>query len=113
MKKFIYKICSTREWNEFKKKRKFYGTKKDLLDGYIHFSKKNQIKSTLKKHFFGQDKLILLKVDTSKLENLIWEKSTGNKIFPHLYSYLLLKSVKKIYKIRLKKNGLHFFSSNY
>jgi uncharacterized protein (DUF952 family) len=113
MKKFIYKICSKFEWSNFQKKKIFHGTKKDIADGYIHFSDKNQVKSTLKRYFFGQDKLILLKVDTSKLENLIWEKSAGSKIFPHLYSYLLLKSVKKIYKIRLKKNGLHFFSSNY
>ena len=113
MKKFIYKICSKFEWSNFQKKKIFRGTKQDIADGYIHFSDKNQVKSTLKRHFFGQDKLILLKVDTSKLENLIWEKSTGNKIFPHLYSYLILKRVKKIYKIRLKKNGLHFFSSDY
>ena len=113
MKKFIYKICSKFEWSNFKKKKIFYGTKLDIIDGYIHFSDKNQVKSTLKKHFFGKDKLILLKVDTSKLENLIWEKSANSKIFPHLYSHLSLKSVKKTYEIRLKKNGLHFFSSNY
>jgi uncharacterized protein (DUF952 family) len=109
MKKFIYKICSTLEWSNFQKRKFFYGTKQDITDGYIHFSAKNQIKSTLKKHFFRRDKLILLKVDTSKLENLIWEKSTDSKIFPHLYSYLILKSVKKTYKICLKKNGLYFF----
>ena len=113
MKRFIYKICNEFEWLNFQKKKIFYGTKKDKTDGYIHFSDKNQIKSTLKKHFFKRNKLILLKVDTLKLESLIWEKSAGSKIFPHLYSNLSLKSVKKTYKIRLKKNGLHFFSSNY
>ena len=51
MKKFIYKICETSEWNTFKRKKKFYGTEKDLLDGYIHFSNRNQVKATLKKHF--------------------------------------------------------------
>ena len=95
-----------------RQKNFFYGTKQDIIDGYIHFSDKKQVKSTLKKHFFRKDKLILLKVETTKLENLIWEKSAGNKIFPHLYSYLRLKSVNKIYKIYLKKNGIHFFSSN-
>ena len=113
MKKFIYKICSKIEWSNFKKKNFFYGTEQDIIDGYIHFSTKEQVKSTLKKHFFGRDKLILLKVDISKLENLIWEKSAANKIFPHLYSHLSLKSVKKTYKIILKKNGLHFFLSKY
>jgi uncharacterized protein (DUF952 family) len=113
MKKFIYKICSNLEWLNFKKKQKFYGTTQDIKDGYIHFSDKNQVKSTLNKHFFGKDKLILLKIDTSKLQKLIWEKSASGIIFPHLYSHLNLKSVKKKYKVILKKNGSHFFSSNY
>jgi len=43
MIKFVYKICTILEWTKFKKK-KFFGTKKNLLDGYIHFSNGNQIK---------------------------------------------------------------------
>ena len=88
MKKFIYKICSKLEWLNFQKKQKFYGTRQDIIDGYIHFSDKNQVISTLSKLFFGKDKLILLKVDTSKLENLIREKSTGGKIFVRMLKYV-------------------------
>ena len=40
MENFIYKICKEDEWNNAKKIGKFKGTKKDLIDGYIHFSKK-------------------------------------------------------------------------
>jgi len=109
MKKFIYKICSKSEWSNFKKKKIFYGTKQDIVDGYIHFSNKSQVKLTLNKHFFKKDKLILLQVEISKLKNLTWEKSNAGKIFPHLYSFLTLKSVKKSYKILLKKNEYHFF----
>lgn len=111
VKKFIYKICTEKEWKNFKKNFFFFGTKQDILDGYIHFSAKNQIRSTLTKHFFKKDKLILLKVDASKLENLKWEKSAEDIFFPHLYSYLNLKDIKKNYKISLKKNGLHSFFS--
>ena len=100
MRKFIYKICHKSEWFNFKKKKIFYGTKKDLLDGYIHFSNKNQVKSTLKKYYFNKKKLVLLKVDTSKLKNLFWEKSLDGTLFPHLYSYLNLKSVKKVVDIK-------------
>ena len=113
MKKFIYKICSKLEWSNLQKKKIFYGTEKDIIDGYIHFSNKNQVKSTLYKYFFKKKKLILLKVDATKLENLVWEKSTEGELFPHLYSYLNLKDVKKKYKISLKKNGVHFFSSKH
>ena len=107
--KFVYKICTKSEWQVIKKKGQLTGSKKDLEDGFIHFSGDDQVAGTLKKFYQNQNDLILLKVDTSKLENLIWEKSTGNKIFPHLYSYLILKRVKKIYKIRLKKKRSTFF----
>ena len=49
MENFIYKICKEDDWKNAEKMGKFNGTEKDLNDGYIHFSKKNQIESTLKK----------------------------------------------------------------
>tara|TARA_B110000014_G_scaffold129036_1_gene88938 strand:- start:648 stop:992 length:345 start_codon:yes stop_codon:yes gene_type:complete len=110
MRKFIYKICTSSEWSNFKKNEKFFGSKQDLVDGYIHLSNKNQIQATLKKHYYNKSKLILLKVKTASLKNLIWEKSTEGKLFPHLYSYIKLKDIKKNFKISLKKNGLHYLS---
>ena len=65
-----------------KKEKKFYGTKKDLLDGYIHFSKINQVKKTLKKHFFKKNNLILLKVKVLKLKKLKWEKIERRRNVP-------------------------------
>ena len=110
MTKFVYKICSVNEWNKFQKEKKLYGTKKDLLDGYIHLSIRSQIRATLKKHFFKVDNLVLLKIKTLKLKKLKWEKSKGGKVFPHLYSFLYLKNVKSVHKITLKKNSLHSIS---
>ena len=41
------------------------------------FQRKNQIKPTLKKHFFNQDQLLLIKVTVLNLKNLKWEKVTN------------------------------------
>ena len=112
MNKFIYKICTTSEWRILKKEKKFYGTKKDLLDGYIHFSKINQVKKTLKKHFFKKNNLILLKVKVLKLKKLKWEKSKEDEMFPHLYSFLDIEDIKSINKIFLLKTGLHSVIKN-
>mgnify|MGYP001238680421 CR=1 FL=1 len=105
--KFVYKICNLSEWSSLKKNKLFCGTKKDLIDGFIHLSNKKQVKKTLKKHFLNQDKLILLKIETTKLKKLVWEKSPDGALFPHLYSYLNIRYVKKNYKILFKKNGSH------
>ena len=107
MDNFIYKICLIEEWKAAKKSRIFKGTKKDLIDGYIHFSIKKQLSSTLKKYFFKQDKLIILKVELLNLENLKWEKSQSGEMFPHLYSHLILKNVKDAFNITLNNDGTH------
>ena len=106
MENFIYKICKEDDWNNAEKIGKFKGTKKDLNDGYIHFSKKNQINSTLKKYFFNQGQLILIKVEVSNLKNLRWERSQTEELYPHLYSTLNLENVKSTFKIALK-SGTH------
>ena len=109
MSKFIFKICSLLEWEKFKKEKIFFGTKKDLTDGYIHLSKKSQVENTLKTHFFKKSKLVLLKLDTVGLKKLKWEKSEEGLVFPHLYSNIKLKSIKSVYKIELSKNGFYHF----
>ena len=52
-------------------------------------------------------KLILLKIDTLNLNNIILEKSSDGLLFPHLYSFLDLKHVKKVFKIFLNTKGKH------
>tara|TARA_B100000795_G_scaffold153984_1_gene115415 strand:- start:108 stop:386 length:279 start_codon:yes stop_codon:yes gene_type:complete len=67
--KFVFKICTKSEWQEVKKKGQLTGSKKDLEDGYIHFSGGDQVAGTLKKFYENQKDLILLKVDTLKLDH--------------------------------------------
>ena len=67
---FVYKICTKSEWHEINSKGQLTGSKKDLEDGYIHFSGEDQVKGTLIKYYSKQKDLVLLKVDAFKLENL-------------------------------------------
>ena len=59
--KFIYKICSKKELEDAKNKNQFKGSKKDLDDGFIHFSREEQVEGTLNKYYLNQKDLILLK----------------------------------------------------
>ena len=91
--KFIYKICTKSEIQEAKNKGQFIGSKKDLEDGYIHFSVEDQVKGTLKKYYSKQKELILLKVETLKLDHLIYEQASDGNMFPHLYSPLDISTI--------------------
>ena len=111
--KFVYKICSKFELHEYKKKGKLTGSKKDLEDGYIHFSGEDQVEDTLKKFYTNQKDLILLKVDTLKLDHLLWEQASDGNMFPHLYSALDITNVVDEFEITLNDDGSHNLPANF
>ena len=111
--KFIYKICSKSELKDAKNKGQFIGSKKDLEDGFIHFSGEDQVEGTLKKYYSNQKDLLLLKVDTLKLDHLIWEQASDGNMFPHLYSSLDLSNVVDEFEISLKDDGSHVLPENF
>ena len=111
--KFIYKICTKSDLLEAKNKNKFMGSKKDLEDGYIHFSGEEQVGSTLQKYYSNQENLKLLKVDTLKLDHLLWEQASDGNMFPHLYSALDLSNVIEEFELTLGEGGLHILPSNF
>ena len=111
--KFIYKICTKSELQEAKSKGQFVGSKKDLDDGFIHFSSEEQVKGTLKKYYSNQKELMLLKVDTLKLDHLIWEQTSDGNMFPHLYSSLDLSNVVEEFEVSLNDDGSHVLPDNF
>ncbi len=90
---FVYKICTKKELDNFKEIKLWQGTKKDIEDGFIHFSNKDQVETTLKKYYSDQKNLVLLKIKTNKLEKLVWEDIGNGEKFPHLYSTLSIDNV--------------------
>ena len=105
--KHIYKIINKNEWQKVKDEGPYSGSKKDIEDGYIHFSSEEQVEGNLKKYYSNQTDIILLKVDTLKLDNLIWEQASDGNMFPHLYSSLDLTNVVEELEIILDEEGNH------
>ena len=111
--KFIYKIIENDEWKKVKLTGTYSGSSKDLEDGYIHFSGKEQVGSTLQKYYSNQENLKLLKVDTLKLYHLLWEQASDGNMFPHLYSALDLSNVIEEFELTLGEDGLHILPANF
>ena len=105
--KYIFKILDKEEWNNAKKDGKFSGSSKDIKDGYIHFSEEEQVQETLKKYYYKQENLILLKVNTLNLEHLVWENASNGDMYPHLYSTLDIVNVEDEFELILNKDGSH------
>ena len=110
---FVYKICTKPEWQKIKNNGQLIGSQKDLEDGYIHFSGEDQIEETLKKFYFNQKDLILLKVATLKLDHLVWEQASDGSMFPHLYSSLDISNIVDEFEIILRNDGSHLLPTNF
>ncbi|MBD3664269.1 DUF952 domain-containing protein [Sulfitobacter aestuariivivens] len=105
----IFKIFRTEEWTALRKDGVTDGAPIDVADGYVHFSTAAQAEETAAKHFSGQDGLYLLAVDAGALgDELKWEVSRGDALFPHLYRKLHLKDVVWAQPLPLA-NGVHQF----
>lgn len=108
----IYKICPAAMWRQAKADGVFRGSPVDLADGFIHFSTAAQARETAAKHFAGQRDLVLVAVDSEKLQgDLKWEPSRGGALFPHLYAPLDVKSVANVVELPLGADGQHVFPS--
>jgi uncharacterized protein (DUF952 family) len=86
---YIYKVTSRSAFAPARDDGIFRGMPIDAQDGYMHFSTASQLAETLRRHFAGQDELVLLAVRTADLgDALKWEPSRGGDLFPHLYADL-------------------------
>ncbi len=105
----IFKIFRSDEWTALREAGESAGAPVDLADGYIHFSTAEQAPETAAKHFAGEDRLMLLAVETDRLgSDLKWEVSRGNQLFPHLYRNLRLEDVAWAQPLPVV-NGTHQF----
>lgn len=110
MNHLIYKICPIALWNEAEKQGEFTGAAIDIEDGYIHFSTAEQSVETAAKHFAGQTDLYLIAVDADQLgDDLKYEVSRGNALFPHLYAPLKMDAVIWVKPLPLADDGQHVF----
>ena len=104
----IYKICPASAWREAERLGVYRGSADDARDGFIHFSGASQVVETARKHFSGQSGLFLIEVDADALgDQLRWERSRNDELFPHLYGELDLGSVTNVMDMPLRSDGTH------
>jgi uncharacterized protein (DUF952 family) len=77
------------------------------------FLEKIKLKELLKSIILIKENLVLLKVETLKLDHLIWEQASDGNMFPHLYSSLDLSNVVDEFEITLNDDGIHELPDNF
>ncbi|CUK06072.1 hypothetical protein RUE5091_02801 [Ruegeria denitrificans] len=90
----IYKIFQADEWATLQDQGASDGAPIDISDGYVHFSTAEQAAETAAKHFAGIEGLTLLTCDADAMgDDLKWEVSRGDALFPHLYRQIRMTDV--------------------
>ncbi len=103
----IYKIASRQDWDDASKQGAYRGSADDLRDGFIHFSTRDQLAETARKHFAGRNDLVLIAIDPLPLgQALKWEASRGGALFPHLYADLPTASALSVHQLTLRADGV-------
>ncbi len=106
----IFKICPAPLWRAAEAAGVFRGAPVDLADGYIHLSTAAQVRETAARHFAGQEDLVLIAVDPTRLgDALRYEPSRGGDLFPHLYAPLPTSAVLWVTPLPLGPDGRHVF----
>ncbi len=89
----IFKIVPRTEWAEITDA--YEGSAHDRAGGFMHLSTRSQLAETLRRHYAGQDDLLLVAADPARLGRLLkWEHAPSRgEDFPHLYGVLLTSAV--------------------
>src|SRR5690606_20606594 len=77
----IYKILARAEWEAAVAAGRYAGSAVDARDGFIHFSTAAQAPETARRHFAGQDGLVVVELEADELgPDLKWEPSRGGEL---------------------------------
>ena len=110
----IYYVCDGETWRTESTTDDYVGSSDDLRDGFMHFSTKAQVRTSVALHRAGQVGLVLLIVETEALgTGLKWEPSRGGQLFPHFYGKMPRNAVLEIIELPLGPDGTHEFPVGY
>jgi uncharacterized protein (DUF952 family) len=102
---FILHICPARDWETAQRLGEYCPASLEL-EGFIHFSRREQVLRVANHFYRGHQELVLLWVDPSRLSaSLLWEP-VGGDTFPHLYGPLNLDAVSAVTPFPCDNHGV-------
>lgn len=88
-------MCSAFAWKEALNEGE-YSAESLISEGFIHFSKPDQLLEVANTYYHGQSDLVLLWVNPEMLEAALKWDPVGPTVFPHLYGKLNLDAVQAV-----------------
>ena len=102
----VYKVFTDSDFDLLLIEGETQGTMTDLRDGFIHFSTREQLCNTIRKHFNMYTQVVILAFKESDLKSkLRWEASRNGELFPHYYD--TLRYSQTLYQVELKNRKVN------
>lgn len=103
----IYHLTHKDSWKQ-SQKIDFYAPLSFEKEGFIHCSTKEQVLPTANRHFHGDTSLILLIINTDKVESKVVFEDTDDRgeKHPHVYGKLPLIAVEHVFSLKPDNNGV-------
>ena len=87
-KMLIYHVVLPAVWEMFKGQPSYEAASLET-EGFIHCSYANQLETVLERYYKNAGKVLILSIETEKLESKwVEDPSTNNEIYPHIYGKL-------------------------
>jgi uncharacterized protein (DUF952 family) len=88
----IYHIVLPEVWAAFD--IDLYHAKSLETEGFIHCSFEDQLEAVIDRYYGEQDEVVVLAIETEELmSRVLYEPSTGNEIYPHIYGPVNRKAI--------------------
>ncbi|MGI0084984.1 MAG: DUF952 domain-containing protein [Nitrososphaerales archaeon] len=100
----ILHVARRGEWDKSKGKEEYRGDTLDS-DGFIHCSTPSQVIGVANAAHRGQNDLLLLCIDTTKVKQQIKYEKSRTKLYPHIYGPLNVDAVLKVIEFKPGKDG--------
>jgi uncharacterized protein (DUF952 family) len=100
----IFHITRSQQWEQAKQVQSYRG---DTLDteGFIHCSTLPQVLKSANKFFVGQTGLLLLSIDSEKVESELKYEFAAGEDYPHIYGPLNVDAVLQVFEFEPGADG--------
>ena len=100
----IFHITQSQQWEEAKQLKSYRG---DTLDseGFIHCSTLPQVVKSANKFFVGKKGLLLLWIDSEKVQAEVKYEYAAGEDYPHIYGPLNIDAVLKVIEFEAGADG--------
>ncbi|MBG1266422.1 DUF952 domain-containing protein [Nostoc sp. WHI] len=101
----IFHIANRQQWEQAKDLGSYRADSLDT-EGFIHCSKSTQIVKVANKFFFNQKELVLLLIDSDRVQAEIrYEEAERGELFPHIYGALNIDAVYQVIDFEAGEDG--------